>query len=174
MCNLYITLQVVALIVLLSTGKYMQGALVLVYMIVHSVNHADLGRRIVFGTKASLPYEGIELITKKVGQMDQDLMSGSFYLNLLMCMFIAFVPGLLYRNFIVAALCIVQMKLLTEQHRSQPNRYIVVATHVMPSAMFYALLPPAIPSVKAIVVVGGALLFAQGISILSKLKNEGR
>lgn len=148
----------------------MQGALVLVYMIVYSVNHADLGRRIVFGTKASLPYEGIELITKEVGQMDQDLMSGSFYLNLLMCMFIAFVPGLLFRNFIVAALCIVQMKLLTEQHRSQPNRYIVVATHIMPSAIFYALLPPAIPSVKAIVVVGVALLFAQGINILSKLK----
>ena len=78
MCNLYITLQVVALIVLLSTGKYMQGALVLVYMIVYSVNHADLGRRIVFGAKASLPYEEIELITKKAGQMDQDLMSGSF------------------------------------------------------------------------------------------------
>jgi len=40
----------------------------------------------------------------------------------------------------------------------------------LPSAIFYALLPSAIPSVKAIVVVGGALLFAQGIRILFKLK----
>ena len=173
MQNVYFIFQAITAFVFMITGKHMQGALILAYIFVYSLNHSDLAPRIIFGTKASLPYEGIELITKEVGQMEQHLISGSFYKNLLICISTFFASGVILHNIPAAILCVVQVKLLTEQHRDKPNRYIVVGAHILPSVIFYTMLPPAVPIVKAIVAAGVVLLIAQSMSILSKLKKGG-
>ena len=173
MQSVYFIFQAITAFALMTIGKYLQGALILAYILVYGLNHSDLAPRIIFGTKASLPCEGMELITNQVGEIEQALISGDFYKNLLICISTFLVSGVILRNMPAMILCVVQMKLLTEQHRDKPNRYIVVGAHILPSVIFYTMLPPAVHIVRAIVAAGVVLLIAQSMSILSKLKKGG-
>ena len=162
--------QVIAWVALIVRGKFAEAAILAILTLVITANHIDLERRMAFGMRASLHKPESQLVMD-LDEADTRQITGSYALNLLFYLGCAMVAILAAKNVSAGILLFVQSKLIIEQHRAFPNRYVVAVSHTLPIFAFFLLVPSDMATAKIFSAVATLVLAVQGsraIWILNK------
>jgi len=163
----------VAIIVALLSKHFAEAAAITALAFVITANHMDIERRMAFGARASLPKPDHALLGEHT-QQELDHMRGNYALNLIFYIGWAIFAFAIAKNMIAATLFIVQAKLVVEQHREMPSRYVVGISHTIPPIIFMLLLPPGMILARILAACGSILLFSQSAIAISTLAKADR
>lgn len=163
--NTLLGLICIAIIVALLSKHFAEAVVLMLLAFVISINQADIEKRIIFGTRASLykPHFN-DLDINENAQI-----SGSYFLSLLFYLGLAFFAVAIAKNLIAAILLLIEAKLIIEQHRENPNQYVVCISHTIPPVIFILLLPESMKIAIILAASGTVLLFMQSIIVINTL-----
>jgi len=155
----------IAIIVALLSKNFTEAVVITLLDFTILKNQRDIEKRIIFGTRASLykPHFN-DLDINENAQI-----SGSYFFNLLICLGLAFFAGTIAKNWIAAILLMIQATLIIDQHRENPNPYVVCISHIIPPVIFILLLPEEMTIAIIVAASGTVLLFMQSIIVINTL-----
>lgn len=174
--NLYnasFALGIIALVALVVRGNFTEAVVLVVLALLVTPNHSDLERRMAFGMRASLHKSESQLV-KDLNDVDKQQITGSYALNLIFYLGWAAVAIFIVKNLTAGILLFVQSKLIIEQHRELPNRYVVAVSHILPIFVFFLLVPSDMATVKVFSAVTTLLLAVQGSRAIWTLNKSDR
>jgi len=168
--NTLCVFNIAAVIFAISTENLAEALTLAGLGFVITTNSGDMPRRMLHGSRASLPGN------PPIGQLtkyDNCTITGSFFMSLSFYLGWAIISIAVAKNIIASILFIIQAKLITEQHREVANPYVVAVSHTLPPVAFQLLLPEGMLLAKVVATCGSVLLFFQSTAAISTLKTEG-
>lgn len=160
-------------IALVVRGNFTEALVLIVLAFVVTANHSDLERRMAFGVRASLPKPESQLFTE-LDETDTRHITGNYILNLIFYIGWAIFALFAAKSIAAGILLWIQSKLIVEQHRESPNRYVVGASHTLPALVFFMLVPGEMSTVKISSAVATFLLLLQSFTAIKILNDSDK
>jgi hypothetical protein len=169
--NIWFVISTAAFIASLTDSRFSEAGILVVLVLVVGANHAGMARTMTFGERASLPDNRLY---GKLEETDISQIRRKYILNLIFFLGGAATALLVAKNIVATILLLIQSKLITEQHREAPNRFVVGAAHTLPAAILFALIP--VDMVLARILSGSAviLLIIQSVVTVKIQSNSGK